>query len=125
MAQDQTAPDHASTAAAVATGTAAIAGECSAGTVSVSMTNQFGKLYLWGWNTGCTGNEDFVAIYKGTFPDDPDNKVAWKYVKEFGDAWDTGQIWGPGWVAAYVSRDYRRGRTWTYVCKTGPIQETN
>lgn len=93
------------------------------GTALVQMSEKQGKVHLFGWNTGFTGNEDFVAIYKDDFPADPwKDPVWWKYVKEYGPVQNTGLPWGSGWVAAYVARDYRRGGAWGYVCKTAPTQ---
>src|SRR5947208_2677490 len=89
------------------------------GEVTVRIENKFGKVWLWGWNTGFTGSEDYVAVYKavdGKLPDDPwGAKEAFRYVKHFGDAFDTGLAWGPGWIAAYVAKDFRRGMTLGYV----------
>jgi len=93
------------------------------GKALVQMKELHGNLHVFGWNDGFTGNEDFVAVYKNSFPDDPwKGPVWWKYVKEYGQLQDTGLRWGSGYVAAYVARDYRRAGSWGYVCKTVSTQ---
>jgi hypothetical protein len=89
------------------------------GTVVVSLSEEQGDLYLFGWNDEFTGYEDFVALYKNSLPENPESdRVQWKYVKEFGPKWKTGEKWGSGWIAAYVAKDYRRGPSFRYVVQT-------
>lgn len=86
--------------------------------VGVSITNVRGKVQLNGFNTGAVGRYDFVGLYKSNFPSDPNsNLVTYQYVSN-GLPHETGEAYGPGWVAAYVAWDYRFGR-YVYLAQTG------
>lgn len=88
-------------------------------TVGVSLTNLRGKVELGGFNTGAVGRYDFIALYKNGFPADPNsNIVTYQYVSN-GLPHETGEIYGPGWLGAYVAFDYRLGR-YVYLAQVGP-----
>jgi hypothetical protein len=87
-------------------------------TLGVSITNVRGKVQLNGFNTGAVGRYDFIGLYKTNFPSDPNSEiVAYQYVSN-GLPHETGELYGPGWVAAYVAFDYRLGR-YVYQARTG------
>jgi hypothetical protein len=88
-------------------------------TVGVSITNVRGKVQIGGFTTGAVGRFDFVGLYKGSFPSDPNsNYVTYQYVTN-GLPLETGETYGPGWVAAYVSFDYAQGK-YVYQATVGP-----
>jgi hypothetical protein len=87
-------------------------------TVGVSINNVRGNVQISGFTTGAVGRYDFVALYKSGFPADPNSGyTTYQYVTS-GLPLETNQIYGPGWVAAYVAWDYSRGG-YVYQAKTG------
>jgi hypothetical protein len=90
-------------------------------TVVASITNVRGKVQLGGFNTGAVGRYDFIGLYKDSFPSDPNsNLVTYQYVSN-GLPHETGEIFGPGWLVAYVAFDYTLGR-YVYQATAGPTK---
>jgi|GEM_PF-5640770 len=90
-------------------------------TVVATLTNVRGKVELGGFNTGAVGRYDFIGLYKDNFPSDPNsNLVTYQYVSN-GLPHETGEIFGPGWLAAYVAFDYLLGR-YVYLATVGPTK---
>jgi len=88
-------------------------------TVVATITNVRGKVQLGGFNTGAVGRYDFIGLYKGSFPSDPNsNLVTSQYVKS-GLPHETSETYGPGWVAAYVAYDYVLAK-YVYQAQAGP-----
>lgn len=88
-------------------------------TVVATIRNVRGKVQLDGFNTGAVGRFDFIGLYKGSFPADPNsNLVTFQYVGK-GLPHDTSETYGPGWVAAYVAYEYVLGK-YVYLAQAGP-----
>lgn len=88
-------------------------------TVAATIANVRGKVQLSGYNSGAVGRFDFIGLYKGSFPADPNsNLVTFQYVSK-GLPHDTSETYGPGWVAAYVAYDYVLGK-YVYQDQAGP-----
>ncbi len=76
----------------------------------VYLENRTGKSTITGRNTGSVGRYDFVALYEGEVPSDPNSGYLdyFYMAKDFSKV--TSRKWGVGLTAAYVSYNYRSGK---------------
>lgn len=82
----------------------------------VYLTELRGKCVITGRNTGSVGKYDFVAIYKGEVPSNPNDYLTYFYMDN-NYRLETSYDWGSGYSAAYVSYNYRSGK-YIYLAKT-------
>jgi hypothetical protein len=87
-------------------------------TVIATITNVGSKVRLGGFNTGAIGRYDYIGLYKGSLPSDPNSYIAFQYVSA-GLPKDTNEPYGPNLLAAYVAYDYLM-RKYVYLAQTGP-----
>ncbi|MFT5824045.1 MAG: hypothetical protein ACI8ZM_005311 [Crocinitomix sp.] len=83
--------------------------------VTVTLKDVTGKCYLSCTNAGAIGRWDFVAIYEGNVPSDPNSGyLGYFYVSEK-NSMKMDQGWGNNYIAAYVSYDYELDKYVTLV----------
>lgn len=70
----------------------------------------------WSADAPFRAQQGRVCLYKNKFPANPtDDVVAWSWDDSPNNPFDTGQLWGSGWCAAYVAE---LNGTVVYICKT-------
>ncbi len=78
--------------------------------VHVELRESTGKCRISGSNSGSIGRYDFVAIYKGAVPSNPNTKYEDYFYMDGSSSKTTSLTWGTGYSAAYASYDYRLGK---------------
>lgn len=87
-------------------------------TFTVSLYEYLGKVNIsWSHNCPARPQDAWVALYRGSFPSDPNNgHVAWTWTEANSGHYSTNETWGRGWCAAMVAKNGRG--EWVYVVQT-------
>ena len=71
----------------------------------------------WSTNSPFRARQGRVCLVEGFFPSDPTKATAWSWDNENGQNYNTKQLWGAGWCAAYIAEKSPNG-PYTYLAKT-------
>ncbi|PKH52531.1 hypothetical protein CXF68_18315 [Tenacibaculum sp. Bg11-29] len=89
-------------------------------TISIDLFQEFGSVQIRWRNNGPIGKFDFVALYEGYVPSDPNTGYSnWQWVTDSQGTFNTEKQYGSNWTAAYVAWDFELGK-YVVVTKVGP-----
>jgi hypothetical protein len=73
---------------------------------TVKLFERQGRCWLaWSTDAPFRAQQGRVCLYANSFPSDPTNAVSWTW-DDVGqpNPFNTGQLWGSGWCAAYIAQ---------------------